>query len=248
VNLANDCASAELGLVGDNGVSEVRTSGTFSSPSPSSSPAAAASACPFFLLRKTGTSVNPVKNANFANRTGSLNIPVRLSPSVSAPLEPAEGIASRARRSPIDAVVYDQLAEPAAVVNQNVRQSTPTTPQATFMPDQGTKPIARMMRRRRHTLPPLRGVVGSVMMGVTCSVEVGGAGLRDGGGAESGARAARTRDRGLGKRTAMRGARGRERRYDPSEPVAVMIVRRRTAGRGERSEPTRMFCLSIIFR
>lgn len=71
-----------------------------------------------------------------------------------------------------------------------------------------------MMRSRRQMLDPDVGSVGiseERTMGVTSSVVDGWAGLRVGGGAEEGARAARTRERGLGKRTAMSGARGRER-------------------------------------
>lgn len=65
--------------------------------------------------------------------------------------------------------------------------------------------------------------------------------MRVGGGTEDGANAALTSERGLGKRTAMRGASGLERVYDPSDPVAVIIVRSARAGKGESNDPTSMF-------
>ena len=65
--------------------------------------------------------------------------------------------------------------------------------------------------------------------------EIGGVGI------DSGASAARTSERGFGKSTAMRGARGRERRYEKSEPVAVMKVKTARAGMGSNTDPTRMF-------
>jgi hypothetical protein len=131
------------------------------------------------------------------------------------------------------------------VVNQNVFQLTPTTPQATFIPDQGTIPIDRMTNKRRQTAwepvpEPMGAAVGSgeIWTGVTCSpvgTDVGGEGTI------SGARAACTSASGLGNKTAMSGARGRERQYEPREPVAVMTVKRARAAVGSRTEPTRIF-------
>jgi hypothetical protein len=40
----------------------------------------------------------------------------------------------------------------------------------------------------------------------------------------------------------MRGARGRESRYAPSEPKEVIKVRRMRAGMGGMREPTKIFC------
>lgn len=210
------------------------------------------------FLRNTGIRVRAVKKTNLAINAGSLNIAVKLSPSISAGSTPVaetlEGIANLASRSPIDAVTYDQLAEPAAVVSQKILQSTPTTPQATFIPDQGTMPIARIMSSRRHMLGfvvgvrdvdgcvPIEGSEGSDrFIGVTCSVWVGREWVdKVEGGADSGAKAALTRERGFGNRTAMSGARGRERRYDPKDPVAVIMVNNPRAGMGDKSDPTKI--------
>jgi hypothetical protein len=79
---------------------------------------------------------------------------------------------------------------------------------------------------------------GEIWTGVTCSpvgTDVGGEGTI------SGARAACTSASGLGNKTAMSGARGRERQYEPREPVAVMTVKRARAAVGSRTEPTRIF-------
>ena len=46
----------------------------------------------------------------------------------------------------------------------------------------------------------------------------------------------------------MSGARGRERRYEPSEPDAVMMVSRKSAGTGSSTEPTRMFYVVSVYK
>ena len=202
------------------------------------------------------------RKTSLAINIGSRSSDVKLSPWTTAASSPssaasasADGMASRDKILPTDAVTYDQLADPAAVVSQKTFQSTPTTPQATFIPDQGTNPIARMMSRRRHTLAldvaPMGGEDGSEesWIGVTYSASLDwcdecAAAYRDvvgGEGMDSGARAARTSERGLGKRTAMSGARGRDRRYEKSEPVAVIMVNSARAGTGSSTDPTRMF-------
>lgn len=87
---------------------------------------------------------------------------------------------------------------------------------------------------------PIGAAVGSgdIWMGVTCSPADADV---VGGGTISGAKAAWTSASGLGKRTAMSGASGRERQYEPREPVAVMTVKRARATVGSRTDPTRMF-------
>ena len=159
-------------------------------------------------------------------------------------------MASLERMFPTEAVTYDHEAEPAAVVSQNIFQSTPITPQATFIPLHGTNPMARMMSSRRHTLPfpapPIAGVEGSDEMwtGVTFSA-VGSAeeAVLGGEGIDSGASAARTSASGFeGKRMVMSGANGRDSMYEKSDPVAVMTVRSVNAGMGSKTDPTRMFC------
>jgi hypothetical protein len=94
--------------------------------------------------------------------------------------------------------------------------------------------------------PPMGGSDGleDICTGVMCSLvgtDVGGAGI------DSGAKAAWTRASGLGKRTAISGARGRDSMYDPREPVAVMTVRRANAAVGSSTDPTRMFCSSAMY-
>lgn len=46
-----------------------------------------------------------------------------------------------------------QLRLPPAKVPQNTSHLTPTTPQATFIPLQGTSPVARMTSSFRHVAP-----------------------------------------------------------------------------------------------
>ena len=214
VNLARLCVNTDVGDIGETMLVEILV--VMASAEIGSTGAA------LRFFRTTGMSVNPERKTSFAIRTGSRSNEVRLSPSmISVPPDPPSsapgGIARRDKMFPTDAVTYDQLADPAAVVSQKIFQSTLTTPQATFIPLQGTKPIARMINNRRQTEPedsPPMGVeagFGETTIGVIFSVVIS-CDSADGLGIWFGARAARTRARGLGKRTAMRGARGRERR------------------------------------
>jgi hypothetical protein len=87
---------------------------------------------------------------------------------------------------------------------------------------------------------PIGAAVGSedIWTGVMCSpfgTDAGGEGTI------SGASAAWTSASGLGNKTAMSGASGRERQYEPREPVAVMTVRRARAAVGSSTDPTRIF-------
>jgi len=77
----------------------------------------------------TGSRVRADRKTSLKIKTGSRRRLVRLSPlllsGIADEARAAVGRARRERMFPTDAVTYDQLAEPAAVVSQKVFQSRP---------------------------------------------------------------------------------------------------------------------------
>jgi len=111
------------------------------------------------------------------------------------------------------------------VPSMQSRMDTPQTPQAMFMPDQGTTPMRRRTERRTQGddlgFKKVPGASGSA--------------------SESPPRALRVISNARGNNFARKGPRGVERRVAQAEPTVVRVIRRMVAYIGENRAPPRTF-------